>query len=82
MEGREDRGKGEMWGWGWASRFGLEKGRRHTVVADVEDGVAPLRGVRGTRLGEDHLGELLGAHALQRIDGGHLIVLGFVPASR
>lgn len=69
-------------GLGWAPRRSGWRRERHTVVADVEDGVAPLRGIRGTRLGEDQLGKVLGADALQRIDVGHLIVHGCVPASR
>ena len=54
-----------MWGW-----IGLRwrRGRR-TVVAHVDDGVAPVLGIR---LGEDHVRKLLCAHALQIPDVGHL----------
>lgn len=64
--GGSEGGTGRV-GLGWVGE------ETHTVVAHVDDGVAPLLGIR---LREDNIGEFLCAHALQRVNVGHLIVRG------
>lgn len=67
MEGREECGKEGICGVA-LGRVGDVKGG-HTVIAHVDDGVAPVLGIR---LGEDYFRELLCAHALQISDSRHL----------